>query len=181
MIKVDVKADIQEVETGLKELGLELRGIGRKILRALATLTKKRVKKRMGLYLNRRTYGFSLTGSLGGKLKAGDYGGGLFESVYGFARSAEHAVVSSGKRWQAEALERGADLKPTKSLVFSNNKFNKGMLYFMGDSGFKKMHEVEIPAKKWFSRSVEGFENDPEYQSTIDKTVGKAIKKAMKT
>ena len=40
MIKIDVKADIQEVETGLKELGLELRGIGRKILRALATLTK---------------------------------------------------------------------------------------------------------------------------------------------
>ena len=43
------------------------------------------------------------------------------------------------------------------------------------------MHSVTIPARRWFQQSSEGLEDDPEYQSTIDKTVGKAIKKAMKT
>lgn len=152
MIKIDVKADVQEVQDGLKELGLELRGIGRKILRALATLTKKQVKRRMGLYLKERT----------GQLKA---------AVYGFARSPEHAVVATGRGYVAETLERGAVIGPSKQKTLS----------FYGDSGWRRMHSVTIPAKRWFSQSSAGFEDNPEYQSTIDKVVGKAIKKAMKT
>ena len=152
MITIDVKADIQEVQTGLKELGLELRGIGRKILRALATMTKKRIKKRMGLYIRERT----------GQLKG---------AVYGFARSPEHAVVATGRGYVAETLERGEEIKPKKA----------GMLSFYGNSGWRRMHSVTIPARRWFQQSSAGFEDDPEYQSTMDKVVGKAIKKAMKT
>lgn len=172
MIHVSVKAEVQEVVNGLEELGLELRGISRKILRALATLTKKRVKKRMGHFIRRRTYGFTQTGLKGGALQGGDVGGSLHDAVYGFARSPTHAVVSSGMKWQAEILERGGTIVPKKA---------KFLEFFGSDGSYKRLKSVRIPAFRWFSRSSEGFESDPEYQSTIDKVVGKAIQKALKT
>lgn len=152
MIHVSVKAEVQEVVKGLEELGLELRGISRKILRALATLTKKRVKKRMGAFVRDRT----------GMLRA---------NVYGRARSATHAVVAAGYPRVSETLERGGTIVPRKGKY----------LTFLTDSGWKRMHSVTIPPKRFFSQSAAGFESDPEYQSTIDKVVGKAIQKALKT
>ncbi len=171
MIAVSIKTEVAEVKAGLEEIGLETKWIGKKILRALATLTKKRVKKRMGQYIRRRTYGFTATGARGGALQGGDLGGSLYDAVYGFARSHTHAVVASGMKWQAEILERGGTIVPKKA---------KFLEFFGSDGNYKRVKSVTIPAFRWFTRSAEGFENDPDYQLTIDKIVGKMIKKAMR-
>jgi len=109
MIKIDVKAEVADARAGLERLDIETRGIGRKILRALATVAKKRVKKRMSTFLRLgHTVGTLPTGPKGGSLKKGDLGGGLRDAVYGFARSPTHAVVASGQVYKAESRERGA-------------------------------------------------------------------------
>lgn len=151
MIAVSIKTEVAEVKAGLEEIGLETKWIGKKILRALATLTKKRVKKRMGVYVRERT----------GMLKA---------NIYGLARSPTHAVVAAGYARVSEPLERGATIVPKKG----------NFLTFRGDGGWVRVRSVTIPATRFFTRSVDGFESDPEYQLTIDKIVGKMIKKAMK-
>lgn len=150
MIQLDIRADVAAVTKTLDALKIEVRGMARKLLRALATIAKKRVRKRMGHVLHIRT-------------------GALQAATYGFARSPSHAVVAGGRRWQAEALERGAIIKPNKRKALS----------FMGDDGtMKRMKSVVIPPKHWFSLSLAGFEEDPDYRQTIDKVLGKAIKKA---
>ena len=161
MIKIEAKADIAATLKSLDALSLDLARIGKKILRALATITKKRVKKRMGAYLN-----------IGHLMSSSDFSifkgkGNLRDAVYGCARSNTHAVVSSGQMFKAEALEHGALILPKKG------KF----LTFQADtnSGWVRTRSVHLPAKRWFTRSVEGFESDPDYQLTIDKVIGKAI------
>lgn len=152
MIHVSIKAEVEEVTQGLEALGLELKNISRKILRALATLTKKRIKKRMNSFVKDRS----------GMLRA---------NIYGRTRSAAHAVVAAGYPRVSETLERGGTISPRKGKFLS----------FRTDSGWKRVRSVTIPPKHFFSLSAVGFEADPEYQSTIDKTVGKAIQKAMRT
>lgn len=172
MIKLDAKAEVTEAKLGLEALGLEIAGIGRKILRALATIGKKRVKARMFNFIHARTFDFSLTRSKSGKIGVKSQEGGLQAAVYGFARTKTLGVVASGLGFYAEILERGGTIRPKKG------KF----LTFRGDDGdWHRMPSVTIPAKHWFSKSIEGLEEAPEYQSTIDKVLGKAIQKAMKT
>ena len=151
MIAVDIKPQVAEVKAGLEAIGVESKWIGKKILRALATITKKQIKRRMGVYVRERT----------GMLKA---------NIYGMARSPTHAVVAAAYARVAEPLERGATILPKKG----------NHLTFRGDGGWVRAKSVTIPATRFFTRSAEGFEAGPEYQSTIDKIVGKVIQKAMK-
>jgi hypothetical protein len=162
MIKMDIKADVQEAAAALQALGVAVGGpgIGKKILRALATAGKKWVKKRMGgfLHLNRmmNSSDFSLRE-------------GLKEAVYGFARSDTHSVVASGMGYRAEILERGGTIKAKKG---------KYLTFRGDDEEWHRMKSVTIPPKKWFSKSIAGFEESSEYLPTVDKVIGKAIKKA---
>lgn len=177
MIKIDVKADIEAARNGLGRIWTESKGIGRKILRALATVGKKRVRSRMGNYLRlghtvASSGGNILTGAKGRRLAIGDTGEGLKGAVYGFARSETHAVISSGQRQKAEVLERGGTITAKKGKV----------LTFRGDDGqIRRAKTVTIPPKHWFSRSIAGLEDDPDYKTTPDKVLGKLIQKAMKT
>lgn len=159
MTKVDAKVDITEAIAGLEALGVQVKGMMRKMLRALATVAKKRVKKRMGNYLH-----------LNRLMQSSDFSifkgkGSLRDAVYGFARTGEHAVVASGQMYKAEALEDGADLRPKKRKYLS----------FQGEDGWVRSKHLVIPPKRWFTRSIDGFEEDPDYQGTIDKVTGKAI------
>jgi hypothetical protein len=152
MIKMDIKADVQEAAAALQALGVAVGGpgIGKKILRALATAGKKWIKKRMDGFMHMRS----------GELK---------KAVYGFTRSDTHAVVASGRGYYAEILERGGTIKAKKGKY----------LTFRGDDGeWHRMKSVAIPPKKWFSKSIAGFEESSEYLPTVDKVIGKAIKKA---
>jgi hypothetical protein len=151
VIQLDIRADVAGATASLKALDIEVKRMAQKLLRALATIAKKRIKKRMAGYLHTRT-------------------GELQKAVYGFSRSPSHAVVSAGQRWKAEALEKGATIVPRK----------RQYLAFLGDDGVhRRLPQVVIPPKRWFTGSLEGFEGDPDYQATIDKVLGKAIKKAL--
>lgn len=157
----DIRLDVKEVEDALDQLHIDMRGkMAKKLLRALATIAKKRVRRRMGAYLN--------LNHLVGSLDFRAYGESLQKAVYGFARSPGHAVVSSGQMYKAEALEHGAVIHPVK----------RRYLYFRTEEGAVRARKVVIPAKRWFTRSLDGFESDPDYQGTIDKVLGKAIKDA---
>ena len=162
MINMNVKADIKDARLALEALGVSVGGPGfsRRVIRALATAGKKWVKKRMGGFLH-----------IGRNMQSSDFKvqDGLKDSIYGFARSADHGVVASGKGYMAEPLERGATIKPKKG------KF----LTFRGDDeSWHRMKSVTLHARHWFTKSVEGFEQSSEYLPTVEKMVGKEIKKA---
>jgi hypothetical protein len=82
VIQLDIRADVAGATASLKALDIEVKRMAQKLLRALATIAKKRIKKRMAGYLHTRT-------------------GELQKAVYGFSRSPSHAVVSAGQRWKA--------------------------------------------------------------------------------
>ena len=162
MIKMDVRTDFKEAKAGLEALGVSVGGSGfmRRVIRALTTAGKKWVKKRMGGYLH-----------LNRNMRSSDFAAqeGLKESVYGAVRSASHGVIASGKGYIAEPLERGATINPKKGKFLS----------FRGDDeSWHRMKSVTIPARHWFTKSAEGFEQSSEYLPTVDKMVGKEIKKA---
>lgn len=162
MIKMDVRTDFKEAKRSLEALGVTVGGSSfmRRVVRALATAGKKWIKKRMGEFLH-----------IGRNMSLSDFKvqEGLKESIYGFARSADHGVVASGKGYVAEPLERGATIRPKKG------KF----LTFRGDDeSWHRMKSVTLPARHWFTKSAEGFEQSSEYLPTVEKMVGKEIKKA---
>ena len=162
MIKMDVKADIKDARLSLEALGASVGGSGfvRRVIRALSTAGKKWIKKRMGGFLH-----------IGRNMRSSDFKvqEGLKESIYGFARSADHGVVASGKGYIAEPLERGATIKPKKGKFLS----------FRGDDEtWHRMKSVTIPARHWFTKSAEGFEQSSEYLPTVEKMIGKEIKRA---
>jgi hypothetical protein len=162
MLKMVMKAEIAQAELSLKQLGIEVGGpgVGKKILRALATAGKKWVKRRMGNYLH-----------LNRTMQSSDFAvqRGLKEAVYGFARSDTSAVVASGMGYIAEPLERGAVIRASK----------KKFISFRGDDGnWHRAKQITLPAKRWFTQSIAGFEGSSEYMPTVEKVIGKAIKKA---
>ena len=86
--------------------------------------------------------------------------GWLKRHVYGIRRSEEHYVVAA-PRHIAEPLERGATIRPKKAKYLS--------------FGGIRAKSVTIPARRWFTRSYEGFEGSDQYEKAIDKAVQKAI------
>ena len=148
-VYLKVEVPIQASTWALTRLGKDLNAAMKPILAALATAGKKMVQRNMGAYLGSRT-------------------GWLRRHVYGIRRSDKHYVVAA-PRHIAEPLERGAIIKPRY----------KKVLYIGGRQGDVSAlaKTVTIPAKKWFSRSVAGFEDSQEYKNAVDKGIQRAIKR----
>ena len=152
MIHLDIKTEKAGAVAALDRLGIESKWLGRNILSGFATLGRKWVRGRMGSFLHVRT----------GDLKA---------HVYGKVRDNNRAVIATGRGYRAEILERGGVIRPKKGKY----------LTFRSDSGgWIKARTVTIPAKRWFTKSIEGLESSPEYGAVIDKQLEKAIARATK-
>lgn len=150
MIKLDVKLEKEGAVATLDRLGIESKWLGRNILNGFASLGRKWVRGKMGAFLHTRT----------GDLKA---------HVYGKVRENNRAVVSTSRGYRAEILERGGTIAAKKS----------AFLTFRTDAGgWVKVKKVTIPAKRWFTKSIEGLESSPEYAAVIDKQLEKAIARA---
>lgn len=147
MIQIDAKADVTSAVNALVELGVNAEKAGRAVLGAVAKAVQKRVRNRMGGYLKRRT-------------------GWLRQHVYAFRRSETHYVVSAPK-YKSEILARGGTINTKK----------KKWLTFKVNGEWRKVKSVTIPARKWFTSSVDGFENDGEVKLAVDKAVQKIVDK----
>jgi hypothetical protein len=146
-IRIDVPIEIHRL--ALLRLGKDLAEAGKYILQALATAAKKRVQRNMGGYL-------------------GAGSGWLNRHVYGVRRSPTHFVVAA-PRHIAEPLERGAVIFPKKGKLLAIGGRQ-------GDvSGYAK--KVVIPAKHWFTKSYDGFEDSDDYKEGVDKGIARAVKK----
>lgn len=150
-MKYVVEAQIGRAVDFLNTLGIEAKKAPRTILASLATAAKKRVQARMGSHLRERT-------------------GWLRKHLYGRARSSTHYVVAA-PRHIAEILEKGGTIRAKKGRF----------LTFRGDDGsYHRMRSVTIPARHWFTQSIEGFEGSAEVGQAIDKALAKIIRKAEK-
>jgi hypothetical protein len=148
VIKIDAKLDITNAKAALNELGVEVGKSARMILAALAMAAKKRVQQGIYSALRMRT-------------------GWLRKHTYARRRSATHYTVAA-PTYIAEILEKGGTIRPKKG------KF----LTFRGDDGqFRRMKQVTIPARRWFSRAIAGFEDSPEYQAAVQKGMDRAVRK----
>ncbi|MCX7023051.1 MAG: hypothetical protein NT080_00345 [Spirochaetes bacterium] len=148
MIKINVKLDIANAKTALTELGVETEKSTRMILMALAMAAKKRIQQGLYSVLRLRT-------------------GWLRKHTYARKRSATHYAVAA-PTFIAEILERGGTIRPKKGKY----------LTFLGDDGqIRRARQVTIPATHWFSRSIAGFEDSPEYKAAVQKGMDRAIRK----
>jgi hypothetical protein len=166
---LDVRTDITETKAALESLQAETKWVARTTAKYVGYALKKWITKRIGLTLGgRRSGGAALTGAKGGKLKAGDTGRGLYGSIYFKARQ-QGGVVSTALSYYGEPLEKGWTVKAK----------GKGYLTFRGSDGtWKKVHEMKIPAKHWYSRAEQGFDESSEMKKAIDAPLNAAIKKA---
>jgi hypothetical protein len=149
MIEMKIEMPIEASQWALIRLGKDLSAAIKPILASLATAGKKMVQKNMGAYLTQRT-------------------GWLRRHVYGIRRSEKHYVVAA-PRHIAEPLERGATITPKNGKV----------LYIGGAQGRvgAVAKTITIPARHWFTKSIAGFEDSPEYAAAVDKGLNRAIKK----
>lgn len=149
MIALKIEVPIEASRWALTRLGKDLSAAIKPILQTLATAGKRMVQRNMGAYLGSGT-------------------GWLRKHVYGIRRSEHHYVIAA-PRHIAEPLERGATIKPRAGKYLSIGG-RQGVV-----SAF--VRQVEIPARRWFSRSIQGFEDSPEYSAAIEKGISKAIKR----
>lgn len=147
MINMDLKVQIADAKQGLLDLGVDLKTAITSILTALATAGRKQARANM-------------YGRIGGGARW------LERHIYGRRRSTTHSVVSA-PRHIAEILEKGGTINARK----------KKYLMFEINGQWKKVKRVTIPAKKWFSAAMEGFEESNVYGAAIDKGVATAIRK----
>lgn len=88
--------------------------------------------------------------------------GWLRRHVYGVRRSPTHYVVAA-PRHITEPLERGAVIHAKNAKYLSFNGV--------------RVKSVTIPARHWFTRAYDGFEESQEYQQAVDKGIQKVLKK----
>jgi hypothetical protein len=147
MIEMKIESPVEINVWRLRQLGKDLGEARKPLLQALATAAKKWVQGRMGAFIGQRT-------------------GWLKRHVYGIRRSEEHFVVAA-PRHIAEPLERGATIVPKKGKY----------LTLRGGGSMVRVKSVTIPARKWFTRSYEGFEGSSQYEAALDKAIQKAVDK----
>lgn len=151
MIQMDIQSNIADTRKGLDNLGVNLKGMTRSLLSGLANAGKKWIKSRMYGPIHRMT-------------------GGLSKSMK-TALKGTFATITSSPARISEPLERGAVIKAKKSKY----------LTFRGSDGtWKKMHQVTIPAKNFFSLAANGFEGSSEFGAAINKSIDRAIARAWK-
>ena len=147
MLAIRITPQIKEPVEDLRALGVDLEAARKAILAALATGAQKRVRNRMGTYLNMKT-------------------GWLKQHVYGRRRSAHHYVVAAPS-FIAEPLERGAVIAPKKT--------DKVLTFKIGGR-WLKADTVTIPARHWFSRSITGYEESTEWDAAVNKGMLRALR-----
>lgn len=150
VVRIEPPKEIEALRQDLLRMGADFDKAFTSILQSVATGAKKWVRSRMGSYIRIRT-------------------GWLQEHVYAYYRSSSHFVVAA-PRHIAEALERGATIKPKAST-------RKKTLAWSDLGGYVRKHEVTIPPKHWFTRSLNGYDQSAEYQQAVDKGIKKVLKK----
>jgi hypothetical protein len=148
MIDIKVTASMGGAIDALTDLGVDLKSAIKEILNALAAGAKKRVQSRMGGYI-------------------GNGNGWLKRHVYARRRSETHFVVAA-PRFIAEILDRGGTINARRKPYLS---------FKLPDGTWRKAKSVTIPARKWFTNSIAGYEESPEFTAALDKGTAKAIKK----
>jgi len=147
VIQIDAKVDVHGAVDALVELGVDAGKAARGVLGAIAKAVQKRVRNRMGAYLGHHT-------------------GWLKRHVYQFRRSEAHYVVAA-PQYKAEILETGGTINTKK----------KKYLTFKVNGEWRKAKSVTITPRHWFSNSLNGYENEPEYQLAIEKAINKITDK----
>ena len=163
---LDVKVEVQEAVAGLKEMGFEIPNAMKVMLSSIARAARDRVKDRMGAFLQLNRMASTSGGAILTGRKGKPQKGTLQRRVYGYSRSKTHWVVAA-PRYIAEPLEKGATIHP---------KTGKH-LQFMGREGFRRLKSVTIPAKHWFTRSIDGFEGSSAPTEAINAAEERLIKK----
>ena len=143
---MDIRADITEARSGLNLLGVQLNTLTRSLLSALANAGKKWIKGRMYTDIHKKT------GALAKSLRT---------TVKG-----NYATIAGNPARIGETLERGAVITAKKG---------KYLTFIGSDGQYKRMHQVKIPARHYFSHAAEGFDNSPEYVAAIDKGIARAV------
>lgn len=165
---MDLRLDIASVKQGLDELALQSKWAAVSVVKYVGWAMKKWITKRIGNTLGGKRSGGALTGPMGGKLKQGDTGKGLFGSIY-FKRRPLGGVVTTALGYYGEPLEKG----------WTVHAKGDGWLTFRGSDGeWKRAKSVQLPATHWFTRAHDGFEGSSEMAKAIDKPLELAIKRA---
>jgi hypothetical protein len=166
-LRLDLRGDIKEAKAAIEKLGESSKWVSVNVAKGSGVAMKRWIEKRMGNYLSGKQKGRAITGKHGFALKAHDTGRGLFGSIYFKARQ-QGGVVTTALGYYGEPLEKGWSFTPPR-----------GFAKFIGRDGkWKTVHQINIPAKHWFTRSAEGFEGSPEEKKAIDAPLAAAIKKA---
>jgi len=147
MIDIQITAGVGGAIDALLDLGVGLKEAARGMLNAAAIGARKRVQSRMNNYIG-----------------AGN--GWLKRHVYQFRRSEAHYVVAA-PQYKAEILETGGTINTKK----------KKYLTFKVNGEWRKAKSVTITPRHWFSNSLNGYENEPEYQLAIEKAINKITDK----
>lgn len=154
MVNVDIRCDIQEVHSALKELGINLKNINRKILKRVTI--KARSKARKAFTLNSKT----------GELK---------KSIYSSSRRNDVGFVGmmSKKLYRFIPHEYGATLVPKKEKY----------LKFQINGEWKSVKSVHIPARPFLVGAIQGYVESNEFnddiQIVLDREVNKAMEKGL--
>jgi len=167
MIDLVIKPEVQDAVNGLKAMGVEIPNVKKRLLGAVGRAGRDRVRSRMGSFLQLD----HLAATSGGKILTGRKGkkflGTFKQRVYGYSRSESHWVVAA-PRYIAEPLEKGATITPKKGKYLS----------FQGSDGsFHRMTSITIPAKHWFTQSIEGFDTSGEVNFALSEAEERLIKK----
>ncbi len=147
MIDIQITAGVGGAIDALLDLGVGLKEAARGMLNAAAIGARKRVQSRMNNYIG-----------------AGN--GWLKRHVYSRRRSETHFVVAA-PRFIAEILDRGGVINAKK----------RKYLTFKVNGEWRRAKSVTIPARRWFTNSIEGYDNSPEFQAALDKGTAKVLKK----
>lgn len=155
-VTLGLEYEMNRVRAHLEDIGAPVKGIIKRLLGVVARAAKKRVQTRMGAYLGEGEGKFFVV-----KSKKAPYGKRrwltLRQRVYGYARSETHWVVAA-PRYIAEPLEHGATLRPKRGKYIS----------FVGEDGnYHKVKTARIPARRWFTRSIAGFEESTDMERAI--------------
>ncbi len=150
MVKLDIKGDIQEVHSSLKELNIQLKHINKKILTALTIALRNKIAKNVYTVLKKDT----------GKLK---------KSIYKYSKNDFRGSVGSTLQYIAQTHEYGNVLRARDwpALHFKTK-----------DGNWVTTKQVKIPARPFFFATAEAFVGSEDFTKTIQAAVDKAVKKA---
>lgn len=162
MIHIDAKADLAEVKAGFEAMGYSIPNIAKSMMSAIASAARDAVRMNMGRYLKTGHQVISKDGKLKYKYLRRM---ALENRIYRYWRG-DHYVVAAPMKI-GEPNEKGATIRPlgAKALAFWGN-----------DRNFHREKSVTIPPRRFFSKSLYGFEHSLDYNAAIAKAENKMVK-----